>query len=65
MKRKSQAYPLKLFTVGTAPFAGGPATLRKYIRDGQLGPVPKLPNGSPILYPEHVDRANELLRRSR
>ena len=64
MKHKSRGYPPKLYTVGTAPFAGGPATLRKYVREGRLGPVPRLPNGTPILYPEHVTRANKLLGRT-
>ncbi len=65
MKHKSRKYPLKLYTVGTAPFVGGPATLRKYVREGRLGRVPHLPNGTPILYPEHVNHANKLLGRRR
>ena len=65
MKHKSQAYPPKLYTVGTTPFDGGTATLRSYIRDGKLGDVPHLPNGTPILYPEHVTKANKLLGRTR
>ncbi len=62
---KRSKMPRTLYTAGTAPFEGGPNTLRSYIRSGKLGEVPRLTNGTPILYLEHVDRANQILKQNR
>lgn len=62
---KRSEIPSTLYTAGTAPFKGGPSTLRGYIKSGKLGEVPRLTNGTPILYPEHVDQANQILKQNR
>ncbi len=54
-----------LCTPNSAPrcgYIGGPDTIRALARSGKLGEVPRLPDGTFVLTPDHIARANKLYK---
>ena len=64
MTRKSNT----VCTPNTSPrhgYQGAPDSIRHYAKTGMLGDVPRLPNGTFVLSPEHIARANKIYRTRR
>ncbi len=61
MKQKSR----RICTPNTAPrfgYLGGPSSIRNFARTGKLGDVPRLPDGTYVLTPKHIARANKIYK---